>query len=374
MTLNGLDISRQSSHQAKTRLLQVGLVGFGFIGEVHARAIMAANGNVKSIAGETLQDAQQAAAKLGIANAVTVEQMVKDPEIDVIHICTPNIFHAELAELAIRAGKHVICEKPLAVSAAQAEYLTKLASEFGVIATVPFVYRYYPSVREARFRISQLAEPLILLHGFYLQDWLSRETTFNWRIDPALGGPSRAFGDIGVHWCDLLEFVTGHRITRLNAQLLKVFNSRGDYKDIQTEDGVTLIFTTDKGAQGSLVISQVSAGRKNKLWFSFESPTESFVFDQESPDSLWVGGLDTNQIVMRGSTAESIESGDFSFLPAGHPQGYQDCFNRMVADTYKAIFGLETIGLPTFQDGFRAAKLTEAVLQSAESGNWVEIA
>jgi len=374
MTLNGLDISRQSSHQAKTRLLQVGLVGFGFIGEVHARAIMAANGNVKSIAGETLQDAQQAAAKLGIANAVTVEQMVKDSEIDVIHICTPNIFHAELAELAIRAGKHVICEKPLAVSAAQAEYLTKLASEFGVIATVPFVYRYYPSVREARFRISQLAEPLILLHGFYLQDWLSRETTFNWRIDPALGGPSRAFGDIGVHWCDLLEFVTGHRITRLNAQLLKVFNSRGDYKDIQTEDGVTLIFTTDKGAQGSLVISQVSAGRKNKLWFSFESPTESFVFDQESPDSLWVGGLDTNQIVMRGSTAESIESGDFSFLPAGHPQGYQDCFNRMVADTYKAIFGLETIGLPTFQDGFRAAKLTEAVLQSAESGNWVEIA
>jgi predicted dehydrogenase len=340
MTLNGLDISRQSAHQAKTGSLQVGLVGFGFIGEVHARAIMAANGNLKSIAGETLQDAQQAAAKLGIANAVTVEQMVKDPEIDVIHICTPNIFHAELAELAIRAGKHVICEKPLAVSAEQAEYLTKLAEEFGVIATVPFVYRYYPSVREARFRISQLAEPLILLHGFYLQDWLSRETTFNWRIDPALGGPSRAFGDIGVHWCDLLEFVTGHRITRLNSQLLKVFNSRGDYKDIQTEDGVTLIFTTDKGAQGSLVISQVSAGRKNKLWFSFESPTESFVFDQESPDSLWVGGLDTNQIVMRGSTAESIESGDFSFLPAGHPQGYQDCFNRMVADTYKAIFGL----------------------------------
>ena len=299
--------------------------------------------------------------------------MVKDPEIDVIHICTPNVFHAELAEIVIRAGKHVICEKPLAVSAEQAAHLTALAAEFGVVATVPFVYRYYPSVREARSRISQLDEPLVLLHGFYLQDWLSRETTFNWRIDPALGGPSRAFGDIGVHWCDLLEFVTDHRITRISAQLLKVFNTRGEFKGIETEDGVSLIFTTDKGAQGSLVVSQVSAGRKNKLWFSFESPTESFVFDQESPDALWVGGLDTNQIVMRGSTADSNESREFSFLPAGHPQGYQDCFNRMISDTYRAISGLPTDGLPTFQDGLRAAKLTEAVLQSAQSGGWVEI-
>jgi predicted dehydrogenase len=167
--------------------------------------------------------------------------------------------------------------------------------------------------------------------------------------------------------------VTGHRITKINAQLLKVFNSRGDYEGVETEDGVTLIFTTDKGAQGSLAISQVSAGRKNKLWFSFESPTESFVFDQEAPDSLWVGGLDSNQIVMRGSTGDSMDTKEFSFLPAGHPQGYQDCFNRMVADTYKAISGVETSGLPTFQDGLRAAKLTEAVLQSAETGNWVEI-
>ena len=373
MTINSFDMKQKDSTAAMKKNLNAGLVGFGFIGEVHARAIRAAHGNIRSVAGETLKEAQDAAARLGVANAVTIEDMVKDPEIDVIHICTPNIFHAELAELVIRAGKHVICEKPLAVSAKQAEHLTALAAEFGVVATVPFVYRYYPSVREARSRISQLDEPLVLLHGFYLQDWLSRETTFNWRIDPALGGPSRAFGDIGVHWCDLLEFVTGHRITRISAQLLKVFNTRGEFKGIETEDGVSLIFTTDKGAQGSLVVSQASAGRKNKLWFSFESPTESFVFDQESPDALWVGGLDTNQIVMRGSTAESSESREFSFLPAGHPQGYQDCFNRMIDDTYSAISGLPTYGLPTFHDGLRAAKLTEAVLQSAESGNWVEI-
>jgi predicted dehydrogenase len=373
MTLKSFETSHKDTSGIMNKSLNAGLIGFGFIGEVHARAIMAANGSVRSIAGENLKDSQDAAARLGIANAVTIEDMMKDPEIDVIHICTPNIFHADIAELAIRAGKHVICEKPLAVSVAQAEHLTQLAAEFGVIATVPFVYRYYPSVREARSRISSLDEPLILLHGFYLQDWLSRETTFNWRIDPALGGPSRAFGDIGVHWCDLLEFVTGHRITRVNAQLMKVFNNRGDFKGIETEDGVTLIFTTDKGAQGSLAVSQASAGRKNKLWFSFESPTESFVFDQEMPDSLWVGGLETNQIVMRGSTTDSDDSREFSFLPAGHPQGYQDCFNRMVRDTYSAISGLDTSGLPTFQDGLRAAKLTEAVLQSAQSGNWVEI-
>lgn len=373
MTITGIDTSLRSSSEFEKKSLNAGLIGFGFIGEVHARAIRAAHGHIQSIAGETLQDAQEAAGRLGIANAVTVREMVDDPEIDVVHICTPNVFHAELAELAIRAGKHVICEKPLAVSVEQAEYLTRIAMEHGVIATVPFVYRYYPSVREARSRIANLNEPLMLLHGYYLQDWLSRETTFNWRIDPALGGPSRAFGDIGVHWCDLLEFVTGHRITRINAQLLKVFSKRGDFKGIETEDGVTLIFSTDKGAQGSLVVSQVSAGRKNKLWFSFESPTDSFVFDQESPDSLWIGGLDTNQSVMRGSTADSSDSREFSFLPAGHPQGYQDCFNRMIADTYKAIAGLPISGLPTFQDGLRAAKLTEAVLQSAQSRKWVDI-
>lgn len=373
MTLHSFETATKSSLEVRTKPLTVGLVGYGFIGEVHARAIKAANGAVKSIAGETLKDAQDAAARSGIPNAVTITEMAKDPEIDVIHICTPNVFHAELAEIVIRAGKHVICEKPLAISAEQAEHLTDLASEFGVVATVPFVYRYYPSVREARSRISNLKEPLVLLHGFYLQDWLSRETTFNWRIDPALGGPSRAFGDIGVHWFDLLEFVTGHRVTRVNAQMLKVFSSRGNHKGIETEDGVTLIFTTDKGAQGSLAVSQVSAGRKNKLWFSFESPTESFVFDQEAPESLWVGGLDSNQIVMRGSMADSKDSKEFSFLPAGHPQGYQDCFNRMVADTYKAISGAETSGLPTFQDGLRAAKLTEAVLESSTTGNWVEI-
>ena len=354
-------------------VINAGVIGFGFIGEVHVRAIRASGGVVTAIAAKTLDEARGAAQKMGIAKALTIDEMLSDEDIDVIHICTPNVFHAELAEQVIRSGKHVICEKPLATTVPQAQHLNDLALANDVIATVPFVYRYHPSVREARSRVSHLKEPLNLMHGFYLQDWLSRETTVNWRLDSTIGGPSRAFGDIGVHWCDLLEFVTGHRITHLNAQLMKVFQNRGEKVEIDTEDGATMIFRTDKGAQGSLVLSQVSAGRKNKLWFSFESPSESFVFDQESPESLWIGGLASNQIVMRGVNEESTGAKSYSILPAGHPQGYQDCFNSFVSDTYRSIGGEEIDGLPNFKDGLRAAKLTEAVLTSAKSGNWVEI-
>jgi len=365
--------SREQVVSTPQLVINAGVIGFGFIGEVHVRAIRAAGGIVTSIAAKTLEEANAAAKKMGIAKAVTIEEMLNDEELDVIHICTPNVLHAELAEQVIRSGKHVICEKPLATTLAEANFLNELANEKNVVATVPFVYRYHPSVREARARISEVQDSLNLFHGYYLQDWLSRETTFNWRLDSAIGGPSRAFGDIGVHWCDLLEFVTGHRITHLNAQLMKVFQSRGEKKEIDTEDGATMIFRTDKGAQGSLVLSQVSAGRKNKLWFSFEGPNETFVFDQEAPESLWVGGLSSNQIVMRGVDEESASAKAYSFLPAGHPQGYQDCFNAFVSDTYRSIGGEKVEGVPNFSDGLRAARLTEAVLESARTGEWVEV-
>jgi len=365
--------SRDRSVDPQLSTLKAGVVGLGFIGEVHVRAIRAAGGIVHSVAAVSLEQAQAAAVKLGVINALTIEEMVVHPEIDVIHVCTPNVFHAEMVELAITNGKHVICEKPLAISVEQAEHLVELAKKYGVVASIPFIYRYYPSILEAKNRISAMTEPLNLLHGYYLQDWLSQETTVNWRIDPKLGGPSRAFGDIGVHWCDLLEFVTGHRIIRLNAHLMRVFNNRGNVEKISTEDGATIIFETDKGACGSLVLSQVSPGNKNKLWFSFEGANESFVFDQESPDSLRIGGIDSNQIVMRGAPTESSDAGKYSILPAGHPQGYQDCFNAFVSDSYRKIAGYEINELPTFTDGLRATRLTEAVLESADKREWVDI-
>lgn len=362
-----------TADRTSLRVLNAGVIGFGFIGGVHVHAIRASGGIVQSIAAKTLEEAQIAAKKMGIPKAVTIEEMINDPDIDVIHICTPNVFHAKLASMAIKAGKNVICEKPFAVTLPEAEKLARLADEKNVVGTIPFIYRFHPTIREARSRIENLKEPLNLLHGYYLQDWLSLETTVNWRVDPNLGGPSRTFADIGIHWCDLMEFVTRHRITAINAQFMRVFNSRGEKQEINTEDGVTMIFRTDKGAQGSLVLSQVSAGRKNKLWFSFESPTESFVFDQEAPDSLWVGGLISNQTVMRGTAAEAIEAKPYSFLPAGHNQGFQDCFNAFVTDSYRAIGGEQVDGLPTFVDGLRAAQLTNAVINSSKTGKWVEL-
>ena len=165
--------SRESLTDSSTKVVNAGVIGFGFIGEVHVRAIRAANGIVHSIAAKTIDEAEAAAKKMGIPKAVTIEEMMSDPEIDVIHICTPNVFHAEIASLAIKAGKNVICEKPFAVTLPEAEKLANLALEKNVIATIPFIYRFHPSIREARSRINLLKEPLNLLHGYYLQDWLS---------------------------------------------------------------------------------------------------------------------------------------------------------------------------------------------------------
>jgi predicted dehydrogenase len=353
--------------------LNAGVIGMGFIGEVHIRAIRASGNTVHGVSAITLAEAEKAAAQSNVSHAMTTTDLLTSPDIDVVHICTPNVFHAELAELAIRNGKHVICEKPLAISGSEAAHLTKLADEAGVVATVPFIYRFYPSIREARAQIQASGVSPKLIHGFYLQDWLASVGTDNWRIDPALGGPSRAFGDIGVHWCDLIEFVSGHKIVRVNAQFLTVFETRGKHTEVSTEDGGCIMFQTDKGAQGSLVLNQASAGRKNKLWFSIEGPEYSYVFDQESPDALWRGGLEVNETYMRATQGESASAKRYSFLPAGHPQGYQDCFNAFVADTYRAIETGGVDGLPRFVDGYRASQLTEAVLQSAASQRWVEI-
>jgi predicted dehydrogenase len=276
--------------------------------------------------------------------------------------------HVPQAEAAIRAGKHVICEKPLATDPADARRLVEAAADAGLVAAVPFVYRFYPSVREARARIGAGdAGPLWLLHGSYLQDWLAGSDAINWRVDPKLGGASRAFGDIGVHWCDLMEFTTGHRITRLIARMATA------YPDRITEDGAVVLFDTDRGASGSVVVSQVSLGRKNRLWFEFDGPSASYAFDQELPDSLWVGGRRGNQVVPRGPDTFSGPAAGYARLPAGHPQGYQDSFTAFVADVYAAIGGHKPDGLPVFADGLRAAVLTAAVVESAADETWVEV-
>jgi predicted dehydrogenase len=361
--------------------IRAGIFGMGFMGQVHARAIRAAGAEVAAVCSGTLAGANAAAGALGAGcRAETLDDMLGAGDIDVIHVCTPNHLHADQALAAIKAGKHVVCEKPLATTESAARELSTAAAAAGVVGAVPFVYRCYASVREARARIGRgEAGPLRVLHGSYLQDWLSNPDDNNWRVSSSLGGPSRAFADIGVHWCDLVEFTTGHRITRLTARLLTAHQDRRNATDgstghVGTEDVATLLFETDKGAIGSAVFSQVTPGRKNRLWFSLDGDLASLSFDQELPEGLWIGTRAANSVVLRGSEGSSAAAAPYSSLPAGHPQGYQDAFNSFVAGVYQAIGGNVPDGLPTFADGWRAAAITSAVLESARSGAWTEVA
>ena len=201
--------------------LRIGVVGAGFIGAVHAQAARRAGASIVGVAASTPSSTKEAVAVLGAERAFADgESLVTSSDIDVVHICTPNQLHAPLAELALGAGKHVICEKPLALDLPSATHLQSAAERAGVVATVPFVYRFYPLVREIRARVAAGFGPLRLIHGTYLQDWLSTEEDDNWRVDPAFAGPSRAFADIGSHWCDLVEFVTGDRLAAVCAELV----------------------------------------------------------------------------------------------------------------------------------------------------------
>jgi predicted dehydrogenase len=341
--------------------LRAGIIGAGFIGAVHANAVRAAGAVVARTAASTPERSAAAAERLGaLAPAATGEDLIDADDIDVVHICTPNTLHAPLAHRALAAGKPVVCEKPLATTLSDARSLAAAANE--QVATVPFVYRFYPAVREARARVAAgEAGPLHLLHGAYLQDWQAGDAAAGWRGEAAEGGAYRAFADIGVHWCDLVEFTTGHRISRLLARTAGGGTS------------TTVLFSTDAGAAGSMLVSQTAIGRRNALRFSLDGADAAYGFDQEHPETLLVGRLDGNLALHRGSPAMSAAAARYSLLPPGHPQGYQDCFNAFVADTYAAIEGLTPDGLPTFADGARAAELVDAAITSSETSTWVEV-
>ncbi|MEX1079650.1 MAG: Gfo/Idh/MocA family oxidoreductase [Homoserinimonas sp.] len=354
---------------------QVGFIGGGFMAETHSRAARSARGSLRGVASSSPKSAARAAARLGIPMSYpTVDDLLADEAIDVVHVCTPNTTHVGFALAALDAGKHVVCEKPLATSGPDAEELASRARAAGVTATVPFVYRYHPMVREARARVArgELGE-LLTIQGGYLQDWLLSKTDDDWRVDAAQGGPSRAFADIGSHLCDLIEFVTGDRIRRLSATKRTFFNERATNRDIATEDAVALLVETAAGAIGTLLVSQVAPGRKNSLTFELSGSSETIRFDQEKPETLWLGRRSGTELLAREPAQLSADAARLAILPAGHPLGYQDAFNAFVADSYAAIAGGSPDGLPTFDDGLRAVQVTEAMLASASSGSWVEL-
>lgn len=352
-----------------------GFIGGGFMAETHSKAARSARGSLGGVASSSPESSARAAERLGLSLAYpTVDDLLADDTIDVVHVCTPNATHFDFALAAIEAGKHVICEKPLATSGEHARELAARARAAGVTATVPFVYRYHPMVREARARVARgELGTLLTIQGGYLQDWLLSKNDDDWRVDASQGGPSRAFADIGSHLCDLIEFVTGDRIQRLSATKRTVFSERATNRDIATEDAVALVVETSSGAIGTLLVSQVSPGRKNALTFELGGTSESIRFDQENPETLWLGRRSGTELLARESEQLSEDAARLSVLPAGHPLGYQDAFNAFVSDSYAATPGSTPEGLPSFDDGLRAVQVTEAVLESAASGSWVAL-
>ncbi len=272
-----------------TKRLRVGIVGGGFMGQVHGRSALVSGATVVGAVGSSPARAEAAAEATGAERGFASLDELLAADIDVVHICTPNNTHRDVALKALEAGKHVVCEKPLATSVQDAAGLHAAAIEAGLVGAVPFVYRYHPMVRELRTRIAAGDAGVITsLHGSYLQDWLAGADDENWRVDDTTGGPSRTFADIGSHWCDLTEFVTGDRIAAISAQLRTVRAQRGGV-DVRTEDLATAQFRTEAGVVGTIVVSQVAAGRKNRLYLEVSGTESSFGFDQEDPDRLWVG-------------------------------------------------------------------------------------
>lgn len=336
---------------------------------VHADAARAVGGDIVAVSASTPSSSAQAARRIGAEYAAaSAEALIASDDIDVVHVCTPNATHAAFAAAALEAGKHVVCEKPLALSEQDAARLMVLAAGSGLVAAVPFVYRYHPMVREARARV-QRGElgALLTLDCSYLQDWMLLPADDDWRTRAEQGGPSRAFADIGSHLCDLVEFIIGERIVALSARTRTVFDER-DGHTVDNEDIAALLVETTSGAIGTVLISQMAAGRKNALTVELHGTRESIRFEQERPEELWIGDRAESRLILRDPATSSPDAARLQRVPAGHPMGYLDAFTSFMADVHAAIAGDEPEGLPTFADGHRSAVLTEAVLASAAEG------
>jgi predicted dehydrogenase len=376
-----------------TEPLRVAILGAGMIGEVHYRAALLAGAEVIGVMASSPDRSREVAAGWGVAQAYSDIDDVANSDVDLVHICTPNASHVPYAIALMQAGKHVVCEKPLGLSREDAEQAAAAAGQSGVVNTVPFAYRFHPMAREmwARVQDESFGE-VNLIHGSYLQDWLLHPRATSWRVDPAQGGRSRAFGDIGSHWCDLAEWVTGQRIASLvattsisiphrpaaTAATFSAAESDAPLAAVETEDSALILFRTADDVAGSAVISQLAAGRKNRLWLEVDGAQLSVVFDQENAEYLWIGSEVGATVLNRDPNQGSAEQRRLSTLPAGHAQGYAQCFEAFVADSYAAVRALSTgepapEGLPTFADGARAAAICDAMLESASSGTWVTV-
>ncbi|WP_229116535.1 Gfo/Idh/MocA family protein [Parenemella sanctibonifatiensis] len=367
--------------------LNVAICGAGMISALHRRGALLAGATVRGVLASSPARSAEVAADWGVTGYPGLAAVLADDTVDVVHIATPNATHHRFALDALAAGKHVVCEKPLGLDLAQAKEMAAAAEASDRVATVPFVYRFHAIIRELRARV-QAGEfgAWNLIHGSYLQDWMLSPEVATWRTDPAQGGASRAFGDIGSHWIDLVEWVAGVRFTELVAATSIAIPQRpsgsaaafsgeggGDLVDVTTEDSAILMLRDSNGLLANATISQLSAGRKNRLWFELDGAQKSAVFDQEQPEFAWLGGETGFDRLARDAGLGSEDVARLSKIPSGHAQGYADAFDAFVADTYAAARGEWREGLPTFADGLRTAAVTATVLESAAAGAWTTI-
>jgi len=379
------------------KTIRTAIFGTGFMGRVHLEAVRRLEGvEAAAIAGRNAEAARRLGAGFSIPTiAADYREVLRDPAIDAVHICTPNAQHFPMAKEALQAGKHVICEKPLATSVEEGQELVSLAARQGVRNCVCHNLRYYPMVQQMRCmrEAGDLGE-ILVVQGTYFQDWLLYDTDWNWRVDAKAGGPSRCMADIGSHWFDMAEHVTGLRVTALCADLQtfhptrkqpkhsvetfsnKVFGPE-DYVEtaVDTEDFGAVLFRMGARARGSVVASQVSAGRKNRLSIEICGTRSSVAWNQERPDELWVGHRDTaNQIFVKDPSLLMPAARSYADLPGGHSEGYDDTFKQVFRRFYGSIGSADgAIEYPQFADGLRQLTILNAALKSNRTRGWAEV-
>ena len=380
----------------------MGLVGAGFVGPHHIDAVRRLGFvDIVAVAGSSQASAEKKAEALGAQRAYGgYEALLADPDVHVVHNATPNYLHFPVNAAAIAKGKHVVSDKPLAMTAAEAKQLLDAANKAGIVHAVTFNYRGNPLVQQARVAIKRgdIGAPHFL-YGHYLQDWLIKDTDYSWRLEPDKGGASSALGDIGSHWCDLAQHISGLRITEVLGDISttipkrkkprgsrEAFQAGGagdafDLVDIQVEDLASVLVRFDNGARGSFSVGQVCAGHKNDLVLEICGPKGSIRWMQEQQNDLWLGHRDkANEILQKDPSLIDAVAGGYAHLPGGHQEAWADAFANLMRDIYGFIAAGKKPSDPhppafaTFEDGYRANCIVEAILESAKGGSaWTKV-
>jgi predicted dehydrogenase len=371
------------------------VIGTGFIGAVHVDALRRLGVQVRGVVGSSGARAQERAQAAGLPKPYeSMEAMLADKEVQVVHITSPNHLHHAHAKAALAAGKHVVCEKPLAMTSAESAELLALAEASGLVHATNFNIRFYPLCQH----LSRLVREggigdVRLVSGHYLQDWLLLDTDWNWRLDPALGGPLRAVADIGSHWLDLTSYLTGSLVETVSADMETFIKTRRQPagpvetfasgkaqatvpREITTEDCATILVRYQNGALGSVTVSQISAGRKNSLHVEIDGSSGAAAWRSESPDELWLGHRERpNEVLYRDPSLMNAAGAAASFLPGGHIEGFADTFRALYRAIYQAVLeGSPAPGrYPTFADGHDEVLVCEAVERSARQGKRVAV-